>query len=188
MPSAALVTDVDSRSQRFASFDKRPVRHRSRMRPRRPRRSRLEQDEASAHVPFDKSMDRRDRSPVHLLAAGRRDEIDARSPQRELACRRARLLTDEPGHAQDDEEEKDRGREDQHELVGIAPGLPGANSGRDQTGAREKRRAERGEARCDPRARAPRACASRGAAPRRPRAGSRRSSRRRSSAGGCRHP
>ena len=92
-------------------------------------------------------MDCRDRSPVHLLAAGRRDQVHAGSSESELACGGARLLANEPGHAQDDEEEQDRGSEDQNELVGIPPGLPGANSGCDETGAREKRQPERSEAR-----------------------------------------
>ena len=67
--------------------------------------------------------------------------------QRELARRRSLLLAHEAGHARDDEKEQRCRGDDEHEHVGVAPRLPGADSGRDQTGAGEQSEAKRREAR-----------------------------------------
>ena len=92
-------------------------------------------------------MDGRDRGAVDLFPPRRGDQVDPRRSEGELAGGGARFLTDKSRHSQDHEEEEDRRSEDQDEQVGIAPGLPGTDSRRDQTRAREKAQPQRREAR-----------------------------------------
>ena len=91
--------------------------------------------------------DGRYRCRVHLLAPAGCHELDARRPQGELARGRLFLLSNQAGHAHDDEQEQDCGCRDQHESVRVPERLVEADTGRNQAGPGEESEADWGQPR-----------------------------------------
>ena len=91
----------------------------------------------------DEALGGLDRLLVDAAVADCLDEGQARFAQVCLAPRGALLLSSEARHAKDDEEEQDRGRTDDHEVVGVAEFLDEPDRRRDHAGDREQSDARR---------------------------------------------
>ncbi len=81
-----------------------------------------------------------DRRVVHLLVAGRTDELGAGNPQRALARDDSFLRPDEPGHPGHDEQEEHCRGDDQNQDVWVLEGLEEADRRGDQAGAAQQRK------------------------------------------------
>ena len=90
-----------------------------------------------------------DGSAAHAVAARCRDELDARVPQRKLACRLPFLLANQPGHARDDEQEQDRRGDDDDQDVGVAELFCEADARSDQARDGEEAQPQRRQTRPD---------------------------------------
>ena len=64
--------------------------------------------EANGYLVAGERADGGDGCLVDLLAAAGRDELDACGPERKLTSSRPFLLTNQAGHARDDEQEQER--------------------------------------------------------------------------------
>ena len=106
-----------------------------------------EQNQTNGAFGSEQRLRRMDSGAANAVAARCGDELDARMPQRKLACSLPFLLANQPGHARDDEQEQDRRGDDDDQDVGVAELFCEADARSDQARDGEEAQPQRRQTR-----------------------------------------